>query len=119
MDDSSTYACQSFFENLDFDNTYSSNQYSDTHNLNDIFSSKSRLTVLHANMRSLVKNFYKLEELIVELKKTLDIIAITETWLDNTKLNKVSLQGYQLLNENSINADAGKMGQAGKLFDIH
>ena len=64
-------------------------------------------------MRSLVKNFYKLEELIVELKKTSDIIAITETWLDNTKLNKVSLQGYQLLNENSINADAGKMGQAG------
>ena len=79
MDDSSTYACQSFFENLDFDNTYNNNQHSDIHNLNDIFSSKSRLTILHANMRSLVKNFYKLEELIVELKKTPDIIAITET----------------------------------------
>ena len=64
-------------------------------------------------MRSLVKNFYKLKELIVELKKTTDIIAITETWLDNSELNKVSLQGYQLLKEKSINADAGKMGQAG------
>ena len=50
---------------------------------------------------------------MVELKKTPDILAITETWLDNSKLNKVSLQGYQLLNENSINADAGKMEQAG------
>ena len=29
-----------FFENLDFDNTYSSNQYSDVHNLNDIFRPK-------------------------------------------------------------------------------
>ena len=57
MDDSSNYACQSFFENLDFDNTYSNNQYSDIHNLNDIFSSKSRLTVLHANMPSLEKFF--------------------------------------------------------------
>ena len=64
-------------------------------------------------MQSLVKIFYKLEELIVELKKTPDTMAITETWLDNSLLNKVSLQGYQLLNENSINADAGKMGQAG------
>ena len=69
MDDSSTYACQSFFENLDFDNTYSNNQYSAIHSPNDIFSSKSLLTVLPANMRSLIKNFYKLEELIVELKK--------------------------------------------------
>ena len=66
-------------------------------------------------MRSLVKNFYKLKELIVELKKTTDIIAITETWLDNSELNKVSLQGYHLLNEKSINADAGKMGQAGRV----
>ena len=36
MDDSSNYACQIFFENLDFDNIYSNNQYSDIHNLNDI-----------------------------------------------------------------------------------
>ena len=90
MNDRDNYACQSFFENLDFDNTYSNNQYSDIHNLNT-FSSKSRLTVWHANMRSLVKNFYKLKELIVKLKKTPDIIAITEVWLDNSKLNKVSL----------------------------
>ena len=69
MDDSSNYACQSFFESLNFDNTHSNNQYSDIHNLSDIFSSKIRLTVLHANMQSLVKNFYKLEEFIVELKK--------------------------------------------------
>ena len=84
IEDSSNYACQSFFENLDFDNTYSNNQYSDIHNLNDIFSSKSRLTVLNINMRSFVKNFYELEERIVKLKKTPDIIAITETWLDNS-----------------------------------
>ena len=70
------------------------------------------VTVLHTNMRSLVKNFYKLEELIVEPKKIPDIIAITETWLGNSKLNKVSLQGYQFRDGNSINADADKMGQA-------
>ena len=79
IDVSSNYFCQRFFENFDFDNTYSNNQYNDIHNLNDIFSSKSRLNVMHANMRSLVKNFHKLEELIVELKKTPDVFAITET----------------------------------------
>ena len=90
MDDSN-YACQNLFENLDLDNAYSNNQYNDIHYLNE-----SRLTVLHAIMRSLVKIFYKLEKL-VGLKKTPDIITITETRLDNSKLNKVLFKDISYL----------------------
>ena len=102
-----------FLQNTSFNNGNSCNQYCDLQNLNNFFSTKNRLTVLHANMRSLGKNFSKLEELIAELNKSPDIVAVSETWLSDFKVNKVLIDGYQFINVNAKNAAAGGMGHAG------
>ena len=55
---------------------------------------KHGLSVLHVNIRSLIKNMSKLEELILGMSVNPDLIAISETWLTNSKAVNVNLPGY-------------------------
>ena len=57
----------------------------------------NEFTVLHVNIRSLIKNLDKLKELINAMKMTPDIIAISETWLEPSKLDKICLDGYSFI----------------------
>ena len=50
---------------------------------NNIKSSDSFLTLLHCNVRSLIKNIDNLTELISSIPHNLDLIAITETKFNN------------------------------------
>ena len=60
--------------------------------------------LMHINIRSLNKNFEKLEELLIQLGKMPDITAISETKL---KLNfSTHLEGHNFIQENS-NTNAG------------
>ena len=58
--------------------------YCDIHQLKDKIP-KHGLSVLHVNTRSLIKNMSKLEELISGMSISPDLIAISETWLTNSK----------------------------------
>ena len=68
---------------------------------------------LHINIRSINKYFEKLEDLLVELGKPPDIIAISETKLQ-TKLN-FYLNGYNFKQNNS-STTAGGVGMFIKNF---
>src|SRR6185437_6519479 len=59
--------------------------------------SKNDFSVFYANIRSLVKNFDKLKDLLNICKFSPNIIALTETWLSGDKFKIVQLQNYNLL----------------------
>ena len=63
--------------------------------------------LLHINTQSLNKNFEKLEEILIELGKLPEIIAISETKLQAEF--KMQLQGYNFIQNNS-NTNAGGVG---------
>lgn len=59
------------------------------------------LSILHLNVRSIVKNKHLLEELLGELDSCPDIIAISETKLNDAKTNLASIPNYNLIFSNS------------------
>ena len=60
------------------------------------------ISVTHFNVRSIIKNKQKIEELLYDLNKSPDVIAISETKLnDDSNLGQANIQGYHLLNLNS------------------
>ena len=44
------------------------------------------LVVLHANIKSLVKDAIKLEKLLSDMHYKPDLIAVTETWIEPSRL---------------------------------
>ena len=66
--------------------------YCDIHHIKDKVP-KYRLSVLHINIRSLIKNMSKLEELMLDMSISPDLISISETWLTNSKTVNVNLPG--------------------------
>ena len=60
------------------------------------------ISVIHFNVRSIIKNKQKIEELLYDFNKSPHVIAISETKLnDDSNLGQTNIQGYHLLNENS------------------
>lgn len=52
------------------------------------------LNIIHINIRSLHKNFDSLKSFLICLPKTPDIIALTETWLQEHTKHLYSIEGY-------------------------
>ena len=59
--------------------------YKTIQELNNTLNSNNKieLTLMHSNMRSLMKNSWKLTNLLSSLDKPIDIIGLSETWLNN------------------------------------
>ena len=57
--------------------------------------------MMHFNMRSLPKNLTSLNDLILTVKETPEIIAISETKLQDENIYNISIPGYVFLNTNS------------------
>ena len=74
---------------------------------NNIFPShnKNILSIFHFNIRSLETNLVQLEALIANFNQVPDIIAISETWLDENNADDFTLEGY-----NSYHVDPMKHG---------
>ena len=87
---------------LDADNCYIS-----TPDFQNLYANNTDFCILHINIRSLNKNFEKLEELLSVLGKMPEIIAISETKL-NSNL-KTFLPGYTFIHNNS-STNAGGVG---------
>ena len=75
-------------------------------------------TMLQINSRSLIKNFDKIENLLITLKLNPDIIAISETKLKNDIPFSYTLQNYNFLYNNSP-TNAGGSGIFIKSSYIH
>ena len=70
-------------------------EYHDITSYNKLFSEEQRnLSVMHMNARSLPKNFDKITVFLNSLVMSPDIIAITETWLNDTNKYLFQLPGY-------------------------
>ena len=85
----------------------SKNCYISTQEFYKQYASNNEFFLIHINIRSLHKNFEKLEELLVQLTKFPDSIAICETKL-SSRLN-YNLNGYSFVQNNS-NTNAGGVG---------
>ena len=70
------------------------------------------ISVIHVNIRSLAKNFYKLEELLNEMQVQPDIIAATETWLEPSRIKTVTLPGYNFFHTDALTASPNGTGLA-------
>ena len=77
----------------------------------ELTSFATQISIVHFNTRSLEKNLHKIEELLNEVSKPLDIMCITETKLQKvtSNLNNVKLKNYEFTPEFSA-TNAGGVG---------
>ena len=68
---------------------------------------KKGFSIFHCNMRSLAKNLTLLNDIIVTFKKVSDIIAISETKLNDNYVSNISIPGHSFLNTNSKTSAGG------------
>lgn len=97
--------------NIDPDNHFYNNnnntcEYYTDDQFNMNIKMANALSVIHFSSRSLYKNFSKVTECLSKLKK-FNIIAISETWLDNEKVSEMGLEGYELFTMNRVNKKGG------------
>ena len=64
-------------------------------------------SIMHFNIRSLPKNLASLNDLILTVKQTPEIIAISETKLQDENIYNISIPGYVFLNTNSPTSAGG------------
>ena len=83
------------------------NSYISTQNFKNHYLNSNDFLMIHINMRSLNKNFEKLEKLLPQLGKLPDIIAISEIKLHSRFC--FYLEGYLFIQQNS-NTKAGGVG---------
>ena len=82
---------------------YTNEQFNPGAAIND-----TTFSIAHFNVRSLKKNFAKIKDCLDALKCSFDIIAISETWEDQT--NPIS--GYEISNYNAFcTARTNKKGE--------
>ena len=72
------------------------------------YNGKDRLIILHANARSLSANIKYIKQLIDKSKVVPDVIAISETWLNEDTENDFEIPGYKFVFK-SIQAQAIQM----------
>src|ERR1043165_7269477 len=76
------------------------------------FNNKQAINVIHVNMRSLKKNFDKLESLLHVASGKLSVIAETETWLTDDTKDAFFLPGYSFVSK----CRSGKIGGGVGMF---
>ena len=73
---------------------------------NSAFAWKGKLTILHHNVRSLVKNGEDFKDLVLNLDIKISCLLVTETWLREETVPP-SLDGFTLRQQNRIGRDGG------------
>ena len=88
-----------------------SNKYYEEDLFHDIFKNDRGLSVIHFNVRSLRANFDKLCQCLDNLNYKFDVIAITETWMNNdTIVSDYEIDEYDLYYVNRVNKRGGGVG---------
>ena len=76
---------------------------------NPAFGETSKLTILHHNVRSLIKNGNQFKDLVLSLRIHISCIFVTETWLKDITVPPV-LNGFSLCQQNRIGRSGGGVG---------
>ena len=91
-------AINEFYGHLNFDimsNYVSLSEYQNSLPKDD----NNILNFMHFNIRNLETNFIQLETLLWTLPKPPDILALTETWLNEENKDSYSIEGYNIYYE--------------------
>ena len=75
--------------------------------LNSSYTSKNCLSIFHCNIRSLPKNLPILEDWLYSLEKKPDILAISETKLNNRSIINIDIPQYNFFHTDSETAAGG------------
>lgn len=65
------------------------------------------LSIIHFNSRSLKGNLVKIKELLCQLDKNFKVIAITESWLKDSDINDVQIEGFNMFYVNRVSKKGG------------
>ena len=74
-------------------------QYYSVEKFNETFKQDHGLSIIHFNCRSLPHNSDKVKETLNDMKTTFDVIALTETWLNNVNMNEYSIMTLTIQSE--------------------
>ena len=84
---------------------------------NSAFAWKGKLTILHHNVRSLVKNGEDFKDLVLNLDIKISCLLVTETWLREETVPP-SLDGFTLRQQNRMGRDGGGVAICTHLLTI-
>ena len=59
------------------------------------------LFILHVNIKSLLRNLHRLEDLLLLIKYPPDVLCITETKIKNNPLRNITIPGYDFFHADS------------------
>lgn len=98
--------------NIDLENHFFNNvnnnccEYYTEEEFNRTVEMEGALSIIHFNSRSLYKNYEQIKDFLWQFNK-FNLIAVSETWLDDEKVQDVELEGYNLFMVNRVNKKGG------------
>lgn len=103
---------QDIENNTDPENNLLSNisiscRYYTEHQYNTMIRGEKKISVIHFSARSLYSNFQTIQEYLRQLNNPFNIIAISETWINNKKGADFELEGYEFNYINRKNKNGG------------
>lgn len=81
--------------NIDLSNVMEYSNVPDIEGFTKLFpTNKHNILCIHINIRSLIKNFYNLEQIIQSCKSSIDIIVLSEVNISDETVSLFNLRGY-------------------------
>lgn len=81
-------------ENNLFSNINISYRYNTENQYNEMIREKNKISIIHFNTRRLYANFHRIKEYLSQFNIPFNIIAISETWINNEMGLDFELNGY-------------------------
>ena len=91
-----------FFHSLNNDCRYYNEEQ-----FNNTIKTSHKLSIIHFNSRSLYANFHNIKYYLGQFSQPFNIIAITETWINNERGMDFELEGYEMICKNRENKNGG------------
>ena len=82
-------------------------------------STKNHITIIHINIVSLQKNFDAFTNFLNRFPRTVSVICLSETRLNDRKINYSSLPGYRLFYNNSVTKAGGSAIYVSDCLNCH
>ena len=82
-----------------FNDISKSCRYYSEDNFHPDFCNRNGFSIVHFNAKSINKNFSETVHFLNELKYTFDLIAISESWLDDSKIRDFNIEGYEVMHQ--------------------
>ena len=79
-----------------YENASNDCQYYTADKLTGTFNYKTGFSIVHFICRSLPQNFERIKESVIETNNNFDIVALTETWLNENNQDDYVLDGYEV-----------------------